>query len=99
MALPDASMVSGRVSFRPSRYDGGGMQYLQFRAWLDGIAEDKPGIANIDYEEIRRHLCTDAAHVHGGLLALLAARCEERLIASRAYRSAPSSALRHASRP
>jgi len=24
---------SGTVSFRPSRYDGGGVRYLRFRAW------------------------------------------------------------------
>jgi len=81
MALPDGGIVSGTVSFRPSRYDGGGMRYVRFRAWLDGIAEDTHGIAAIHFEEVRRHLSTDAAHVHGGLLAMLTAWCEERSIA------------------
>ena len=81
MAPPDSGIVSGTVSFRPSRYDGGGMRYLRFRAWLDSIAEDVPGIAAIHFEEVRRHLSTDAAHVHGGLLAMLTAWCEERSIA------------------
>ena len=25
----------GTISFRPSRYDGGGMRYLRFRSWLE----------------------------------------------------------------
>jgi hypothetical protein len=81
MALPDSGIVSGTVSFRPSRYDGGGMRYLRFRAWLDGIADDTPDIATIHFEEVRRHLSTDAAHVHGGLLATLTAWCEQQSIA------------------
>jgi Holliday junction resolvasome RuvABC endonuclease subunit len=31
----------------------------------------------IAYEEVRRHLGTDAAHVYGGLLATLTAWCDE----------------------
>ncbi len=81
MALPDGGIVSGTVSFRPSRYDGGGIRYLRFRAWLEGIAEDTPGIAAIHFEEVRRHLSTDAAHVHGGLLATMTAWCEEQAVA------------------
>jgi len=77
----DSNIVSGTVSFRPSRYDGGGMRYLRFRAWLDAIAEDSGSIGAVHYEEVRRHLSTDAAHVHGGLLAMLTAWCEQRSIA------------------
>ena len=32
---PDGRINSGTVSFRPSRYDGGGIRYLRFRGWLD----------------------------------------------------------------
>jgi hypothetical protein len=81
MCLPDGGIVSGTVSFRPSRYDGGGIRYVRFRAWLDGVADDTPEIAAIHFEEVRRHLSTDAAHVHGGLLATLTAWCEQRSIA------------------
>jgi hypothetical protein len=77
----DTNAVSGTVSFRPSRYDGGGIRYLRFRAWLDSIAEDTGSISAVYYEEVRRHLSTDAAHVHGGLLATLTAWCEQRSIA------------------
>jgi len=75
------AIVSGTVSFRPSRYDGGGVRYLRFRAWLDSVATDVGGINVIHYEEIRRHLGTDAAHIFGGLLATLTAWCEQRSIA------------------
>ena len=30
----DGLIASGTVSFRPSRYDGGGMRYLRFTNWL-----------------------------------------------------------------
>ena len=41
------------------------MRYVRFRAWLDGLAHDSPDIEAIHFEEVRRHLSTDAAHVHG----------------------------------
>jgi hypothetical protein len=71
---------SGTVSFRPSRYDGGGVRYLRFRAWLDQLADDAGHIEAIHYEEVRRHIGTDAAHVFGGLLATLTSWAEERAI-------------------
>ncbi len=77
----DGAIVSGTVSFRPSRYDGGGIRYLRFRGWLDSMAQDAAGIGVVHFEEVRRHLSTDAAHVHGGLLATLTAWCEQRSIA------------------
>jgi hypothetical protein len=77
----DAAIVSGTVSFRPSRYDGGGIRYLRFRGWLDQLATDVGGLSAIHFEEVRRHAGTDAAHVYGGLLATLTAWCEERGIA------------------
>jgi hypothetical protein len=76
----DGAIVSGTVSFKPSRYDGGGIRYLRFRAWLDSTAQDSAGIGVVHYEEVRRHLSTDAAHVHGGLLAMLTAWCEQNAI-------------------
>lgn len=72
---------SGTVSFRPSRYDGGGMRYLRFRAWLDDVATQAPDLSAIHFEEVRRHIGTDAAHIYGGLLATLTAWCEQRGVA------------------
>ena len=78
--LRDGAITSGTVSFRPSRYDGGGMRYLRFGNWLNQLATDVGGIGVVHYEEIRRHLSTDAAHVHGGLLATLTSWSEQRSI-------------------
>jgi hypothetical protein len=78
--LAGGTIESGTVSFRPSRYDGGGMRYLRFRAWLDCVAADAGGLAAIYFEEVRRHLGTDAAHLYGGFLATLTAWCEQNAI-------------------
>jgi Holliday junction resolvasome RuvABC endonuclease subunit len=76
----EGAIHSGTVSFRPSRYDGGGIRYLRFGAWLESLIENAGGIDVVHHEEVRRHLSTDAAHVHGGLLATLTAWCERRRI-------------------
>jgi len=72
----DGLITSGTVSLRPSRYDGGGMRYVRFRAWLERLAADAGPIGAIHFEEVRRHVGTDAAHVFGGLLATLTAWAE-----------------------
>lgn len=90
----DGLVTSGTVSFRPSRYDGGGMRYLRFRGWLDQLAEEAGPIAAIHFEEVRRHAGTDAAHVYGGLLATLTAWAET---ADIAYQGVPVGTIkRHA---
>jgi crossover junction endodeoxyribonuclease RuvC len=81
MHSADGAIVSGTVSFRPSRYDGGGIRYLRFRGWLDAVSNDASGFSGVHFEEVRRHAGTDAAHVYGGLLATLTAWCEQRGIA------------------
>lgn len=78
---PGGPVASGTVSFKPSRYDGGGMRYVRFRAWLDQINQTIGSIQTIYYEEVRRHAGTDAAHIYGGFLACLSAWCEEHHIA------------------
>jgi len=74
----DGLITSGTVSFRPSRYDGGGMRYLRFQNWLGEMDRLTGPIASIFYEEVRRHAGTDAAHVFGGLMAVLTAWAEMR---------------------
>ena len=76
----ERTVVSGTVSFRPSRYDGGGMRYLRFRGWLDEIADNAGGLGAVWFEEVRSHAGTDAAHVFGGFLATLSAWCDQRSI-------------------
>ena len=73
-------ILHGTAEFRPSRYEGGGMRYLRFGKWLEQTFDITGGIDAVYFEEVRRHIGTDAAHVFGGLLATLTAWCEERAI-------------------
>jgi len=75
---PDGLITSGTVSFRPSRYDGGGMRYLRFQNWLAEMDRLSGPIATIWYEEVRNHKGVDASHVYGGLMATLTAWAELR---------------------
>lgn len=34
---PDGQVVGGTQSFKPGRYEGGGMRFLRFRAWLPDL--------------------------------------------------------------
>jgi hypothetical protein len=78
LRAPNGLITSGTVSFRASRYDGGGMRYLRFTNWLTELDQLSGPIAAIWHEEVRRHAGTDAAHVYGGLMATLTAWAELR---------------------
>ncbi len=73
-------ILHGTAEFRPSRFEGGGMRYLRFGKWLEQTLEVSGGIDAIYFEEVRRHIGTDAAHVFGGLLATLTSWCEAQSI-------------------
>jgi hypothetical protein len=93
----DGQIAHGFVSFKPQRFEGGGMRYLRFRRWLTELKASVSTTGNADganatqglhepigavyFEEVRRHLGVDAAHVYGGLLATLTAWCEHHQIA------------------
>jgi Holliday junction resolvasome RuvABC endonuclease subunit len=72
------------------RFEGGGMRFLRFRGHLDEVHRITP-IAAVFYEEVRRHRGTDAAHIYGGMLAVLTAFCEEHGIA---YEGVPVGAIK-----
>ena len=91
----DGSIVSGSQSFKPERFESGGMRILRFNRWLTKVAveiaeepysplgsqfTEKTLIDIIVFEEVRRHIGTDAAHVYGGLLGQLEAMAELRKI-------------------
>ena len=67
----DGLITTGTVSFRPGRYDGGGMRYLRFTNWLTELDRLSGPVGELYFVEVRRHVATDAAHVFGGLLAVL----------------------------
>jgi Holliday junction resolvasome RuvABC endonuclease subunit len=74
-------MIShGYITFKPGRYEGGGMRYLRFKNWLTEIKNQLGQVDAVYFEEVRRHAGTDAAHVYGGFLAVLTAWCEHHKI-------------------
>ena len=80
MRSADGVVTSGAATFKPGRYDGGGMRYLRFRGWLEELRRCAGDIQSIHFEEVRRHAGVDAAHIYGGFLATLTGWCEHRVI-------------------
>jgi hypothetical protein len=73
-ALQDGSIrQSGVWNLRGSRFEGGGMRFVRFKRMLNEIGK----VDLVAYEEVRRHMGVDAAHVYGGMQATLTAWCEE----------------------
>jgi hypothetical protein len=70
----DGPIVSGVESFKPQRFEGGGMRFLRFKRWLTELKGG--GLAAVYFEEVRRHAGVDAAHVYGGFMGTLTAWCE-----------------------
>ena len=77
----DGQIAHGFASFKPQRFEGGGMRYLRFKRWLTEIKSLTTDIHAVYFEEIRRHAGVDAAHVYGGLMATLTTWCEHHNIA------------------
>ncbi len=75
LRTPDSQIVSGTQSFKPGRFEGGGMRYLRFRGWLAEL-HASASIGVVYFEEVRRHAGVDAAHAYGGFLGTLTAWCE-----------------------
>jgi hypothetical protein len=77
----DGHITSGTESFRPQRFEGGGMRFLRFKRWLTEIKQSSDGI---DCGALRGgaapRLDVDAAHAYGGFLATLTAWCEHHQI-------------------
>ena len=76
----DHQIAHGFVSFKPQRFEGGGMRFLRFKRWLSEIHTMTNDIHAVYFEEVRRHAGVDAAHVYGGLMATLTTWCEHRNI-------------------
>lgn len=68
----NAGVSHGMQDFKNDRFSGGGMRYLKFEKWLMSL----PKPSQVVFEEVRRHAATDAAHVYGGLMAVVTKWCE-----------------------
>ena len=75
-----ARIMSGTWDLKPRRHEGGGMRYLRVRRLLAEILATPAGVMAVGYEEVRRHAGTDAAHVYGGIVAVISSVCEERCV-------------------
>lgn len=72
---------SGTWDCSPRRGEGGGMRYLRLRRHLRHLFEQATApILAVAYEDVHRHLGTDAAHVYGGIVAVLTEECERRKV-------------------
>jgi crossover junction endodeoxyribonuclease RuvC len=70
---------SGSVDFSTKRFEGAGMRYMRFRDWLNemiGLLTEE-NLHQVYFEEVRRHIGTDAAHAYGGFMATLTSWCED----------------------
>lgn len=67
---------SGTWDLSARRHEGGGMRFVRVRHHLEELLDAWPD-QRIAYEEVRRHLGTDAAHVYGGIVAVVGSHAEE----------------------
>ena len=65
LQMADDFVTSGTLSLKHTRFDGGGMRFLRFRRWLEQLDIDAGPIEAVYFEEVRRHVGTDAAHIIG----------------------------------
>lgn len=75
----EGTILSGSQSFKPQRFEGGGMRFLRFQRWLKEIISPSGSAKLVDrvvFEEVRRHLGVDAAHAYGGFMGQLSCTCE-----------------------
>ncbi|WP_425522863.1 crossover junction endodeoxyribonuclease RuvC [Bartonella vinsonii] len=72
----DGHIFSGTANFQTSRFESKGRRYFLFQKWLTEMKMTAGQIDAVYFEEVRRHIGTDAAHVYGGFLGHLTAWCE-----------------------
>ena len=72
-ALDDNGVVvSGVWNLAQRRYQGGGMRFVLLAQNLRDIGK----VDRVYFEEVRRHMGVDAAHIYGGIVAVITGRCE-----------------------
>src|SRR5690606_8217075 len=83
-ASKNDTIQSGIMKFEQDRFAGGGARYLAFKKWLvNYLLDNKP--EEVVFEKVHRHAGTAAAHVYGGLCAILMAECERVEIPYKGY--------------
>lgn len=67
----------GTFDLRHGRFAGGGVRFVRFR---DALQRFTGQVDEVVFEAVQRHAGTAAAHVYGGLLAVLTTWCEDNQI-------------------
>lgn len=72
-------MDSGTWNLKGGRFEGGGMRFLRMRQHIAELLDTtKPTL--VAFEEVRRHQGVDAAHIYGGIIAVITEECERRKV-------------------
>lgn len=66
----DGAIACGTETFPSGKRSHPGQRWATFRAWLNRTIENSQ-VHAIAYEDVKRHLGTDAAHAYGAFRALL----------------------------
>ena len=76
--LDDAGgrVASGTWKLSGGRFDGAGMRFVRLDRHLRELFSATDDVV-LGFEEVRRHMGTDAAHIYGGVVATVTRVCEE----------------------
>jgi Holliday junction resolvasome RuvABC endonuclease subunit len=74
--LDGDAVFSGVWNLTGTRFESAGFRFIRLKKYLSELL--KPDC--VYYEEVRRHLGTDAAHCYGGMIATLQTFCDENKI-------------------
>lgn len=69
-------VASGVWNLKGGRFEGGGMRFVHFKNYLNSVCSAYRPFDMVVFEEVRRHMGVDAAHVYGGIVAVLTSWCE-----------------------
>lgn len=73
----DGRIDSGTWNLKGGRFEGGGMRFVRLRRYLmDLFTLFQPTL--VVFEEVHGHKGTDAAHIYGGIVAVITEECESR---------------------
>ena len=67
-------LASGVWELSIGRHEGGGMRFVRLRRYIADIIQSSADV--VFYEEVKRHMGTDAAHIYGGIIAVITSECE-----------------------
>lgn len=86
----NGKMLSGVWNLRGNRFEGAGMRMIRLRKYLREVLDSgRPGM--VAFEEVRRHMGVDAAHLYGAIIHLVMEACDERQIP---YQGVPVQAIK-----